>query len=83
MSLVGRIPTRSRRSITDFCAPLETCGASGLAIQAPGISRACGVCGSRNLKPGELRKFVEDKDASILHKVPMDVCGRCGGKFID
>ncbi len=56
---------------------------SGVAIQSPGISRSCGVCGCRTLKSDELGRLVPAGSESILQKVPDDVCGRCGGKFVD
>lgn len=54
----------------------DRCGATGLAIQRPGASRVCGVCGSRTLRA--------DAVAEVLRQaVAGDVCGRCGGKFHD
>ncbi len=50
----------------------------------PGVSRACGVCGFRILKAAELRKLgLEPDEEDGLAAMPSDVCGRCGGKFID
>ncbi|EOO01157.1 putative gpi-anchor transamidase precursor protein [Phaeoacremonium minimum UCRPA7] len=60
-----------------------TCGASDLAIQQPGISRACGVCRCRCLKIEELVKVVPDKADVIRAEVLGDVCMKCGGKFIN
>ncbi|KAB5545875.1 gpi-anchor transamidase-like protein [Coniochaeta sp. 2T2.1] len=61
----------------------STCGASGLAIQAPGISHTCGVCGVRTLKIGELLKRAPRLEEGIKTEVTADACGKCGGKFVD
>ncbi|CAN8102620.1 unnamed protein product [Discula destructiva] len=66
---------------------VAVCGASGLAIVAPGISRACGVCQSRCLDVAYLvdrvlhaRKKEADFVAANMEK---GTCARCGGKFLD
>lgn len=61
----------------------STCGASGLAIQAPGISHTCGACGARTLKVDELMRRAPDLEKRIREVVKGDVCGNCGGKFVD
>lgn len=69
---------------------LAVCGMTGLAIMAPGISRACGVCQSRVLgwefilekilKPAG----VGEEDLAIVKgEMDRDVCARCGGKYLD
>ncbi|KAB5577989.1 hypothetical protein GE09DRAFT_1088145, partial [Coniochaeta sp. 2T2.1] len=60
----------------------STCGASGLAIQAPGISHTCGVCGVRTLKIGELLRRAPGLEEGIKTEVTADACGNCGGKFV-
>jgi len=58
------------------------CGTTGIAIQTPNISRACGVCGTLSMKVDELIKLVPD-EADEIRRYSSEVCGRCGGKFID
>lgn len=68
---------------------VAVCGASGLAIMEPGISRACGVCGSRCLKVDFLVDRVlipadRNGDAEYVRReMPVEVCARCGGKWLD
>jgi len=66
----------------DAAHGFDTCGASGLPIQEPGISRACGVCGARSLKIERLVEVLPAMEGPIRRHVG-DVCGRCGGKFVD
>jgi hypothetical protein len=61
----------------------STCGASGLAIQAPGISHTCGACGARTLKVEDLLRRAPGLEERIREAVRGDVCGNCGGKFVD
>ncbi|KAH8911556.1 hypothetical protein BR93DRAFT_348852 [Coniochaeta sp. PMI_546] len=61
----------------------STCAASGLAIQAPGISHTCGVCGVRTLKVEELLRRAPGLEERIRVELTADVCGNCGGKFVD
>jgi hypothetical protein len=61
----------------------STCGASGLAIQAPGISHTCGVCGVRTLKVEELLRRAPGMEERMRQGITADVCGSCGGKFVD
>lgn len=75
----------SRESMS-VCAQghfFSTCGASGLAIQAPGISHTCGVCGVRTLKVEELLRRAPGLEERIRDELTADVCGSCGGKFVD
>jgi len=60
-----------------------TCGTSGLAIQAPGTSRTCGVCGARTLKVEALVSNAPELEGSIREQFTGDACGNCGGKFVD
>ncbi|KAM0285952.1 hypothetical protein ACHAQH_001139 [Verticillium albo-atrum] len=60
-----------------------TCTASGLAILAPGISRACGVCGRRCLAAAEIVKIAEKHGVeAVIDPSAVELCGGCGGKFI-
>jgi hypothetical protein len=61
----------------------STCGTSGLAIQAPGISRSCGICGTKTLKRSILMEHAPNIDTSINREIMDGICGRCGGKFVD
>lgn len=60
-----------------------TCGTSGLAIQAPGISRTCGACGARTLKLEALVGRAPELEGGIRAEFAGDACGNCGGKFVD
>lgn len=59
------------------------CGTSGLTIQAPGISRTCGVCGSRTLKVEAIVSAAPELEDRIREEYTGDACGNCGGKFVD
>ncbi|KAJ9150690.1 Gpi-anchor transamidase-like protein [Pleurostoma richardsiae] len=61
----------------------DTCGASGLAIQEPGISRACGVCRVRCLDVEHLVSALPSSADVIRQEVSGEVCTRCGGKYLD
>ncbi|GJC78155.1 hypothetical protein ColLi_00993 [Colletotrichum liriopes] len=57
--------------------------ATGLAILAPGISRACAVCGLRCLVAKEVVKIAQEHlgpDAKV--EASEEMCGGCGGKFV-
>lgn len=58
------------------------CGSTGLAVQQPGIARTCGVCGMRTIRVQELVRKMPERRAEIL-RVGQDLCGRCGGKFLN
>jgi hypothetical protein len=82
----GRISVEGRGGRQGVCESghfFATCGASGLAIQEPGISRACGVCGARTLRVAELTKAVPGLEEVVEKEVSGEVCGGCGGKFLD
>ncbi|TQN65699.1 hypothetical protein CSHISOI_09716 [Colletotrichum shisoi] len=60
-----------------------TCATTGLAILAPGISRACAVCGLRCLVTKEVVKIAQEhlgSDAKV--DTLEEICGGCGGKFV-
>ncbi|OHW94764.1 GPI-anchor transamidase precursor [Colletotrichum incanum] len=60
-----------------------TCAATGLAILAPGISRACAVCGLRCLVAKEVVKIAQEHlgpDTKV--EASEEMCGGCGGKFV-
>lgn len=65
------------------------CGVTGMAILTPGISRACGVCGGRCLVVEWLLEQVlvpagkEEEAKWVAEEMEREVCGRCGGKFLD
>ncbi|KAL1871570.1 hypothetical protein VTK73DRAFT_2034 [Phialemonium thermophilum] len=75
--------TDGRHSICKLGHFFSTCGSSGLAIQAPGISRTCGVCGSRTLKLPYLIQKAPHMAGKIKEIFNEDRCGNCGGKFVD
>ncbi|KAK2614073.1 hypothetical protein N8I77_000931 [Diaporthe amygdali] len=68
---------------------VAVCGASGLAIGEPGISRCCGVCRSRCINIDVLVEQVllpvgKAQEAEIVRReITGDVCVRCGGKYLD
>lgn len=68
---------------------VAVCGASGLAIGEPGISRCCGVCRSRCINLDFLVEKVllpagkADEAEVVRRHVAGDVCVRCGGKYLD
>nr|XP_036581278.1 uncharacterized protein CTRU02_08793 [Colletotrichum truncatum]KAF6789546.1 hypothetical protein CTRU02_08793 [Colletotrichum truncatum] len=72
-----------KESICEMGHIFATCAATGLAILAPGISRACAVCGLRCLVAKEVVKIAQEHlgpDAKI--DASEQVCGGCGGKFV-
>ncbi|ROW16593.1 hypothetical protein VPNG_01584 [Cytospora leucostoma] len=82
----------SRRRLDCACERghrVALCGASGLAIMEPGISRCCGVCRSRCLDVDVLVGRVllpagRGEDAEMVREeVTGEVCVRCGGKYLD
>ncbi|KAK7742997.1 hypothetical protein SLS63_000565 [Diaporthe eres] len=68
---------------------VAVCGASGLAIGEPGISRCCGVCRARCLNLDFLVQKVllpagkADEAEVVRRHITGDVCVRCGGKYLD
>lgn len=68
---------------------VAVCGASGLAIGEPGISRCCGVCRSRCINLDFLVDKVllpagkADEAELVRRHITGDVCVRCGGKYLD
>ena len=68
---------------------VAVCGASGLAIGEPGISRCCGVCRSRCINLDVLVGQVllpagkADEAEVVRRDISGDVCVRCGGKYLD
>lgn len=68
---------------------VAVCGASGLAIGEPGISRCCGVCRSRCVNIDVLIDKVllpaskADEAEIVRRDITGDVCVRCGGKYLD
>ncbi|TPX15934.1 uncharacterized protein E0L32_000268 [Thyridium curvatum] len=71
------------QTVCDEGHVFDTCTVSGMAIQAPGISRACGVCGLRSLRMPELIKMLPEQAEDIRRDVSGETCGGCGGKFLD
>lgn len=68
---------------TLLSSALATCAASGVAILAPGISRACGICGRRTLLAREIEKMADEAQVSVqVDNNLVEACPGCGGKFI-
>lgn len=64
------------------------CGASGLAIMQPGVSRCCGICRSRCLDVEVLAEMLDsigkrDEAEVVRREVNGNVCVQCGGKYLD
>ncbi|KAK3987554.1 hypothetical protein QBC44DRAFT_294718 [Cladorrhinum sp. PSN332] len=60
------------------------CATSGLAVQLPGVTRSCGSCGLRTIRPEVLlAKVPEDIREQVRKAVGDGVCGGCGGKFLN
>ncbi|XXG99494.1 hypothetical protein Hte_005833 [Hypoxylon texense] len=62
---------------------LDTCAATGLPILAPGMSRICSVCGSKCLKLKDLIAMAPQLKEIITGEISAELCGGCGGKFIN
>ncbi|KAI2622323.1 hypothetical protein GGR54DRAFT_646667 [Hypoxylon sp. NC1633] len=60
-----------------------TCANTNLPILAPGVSRACGVCGSKCLKRDDLVVMAPQLQKLIMDEISAEHCGRCIGKFIN
>ncbi|KAK1544086.1 hypothetical protein CPAR01_04719 [Colletotrichum paranaense] len=72
-----------KESICEKGHIFATCASTGLAILAPGISRACAVCGLRCLVAKEVVKIAQEHmgpDAKV--DASEEACGGCGGKFV-
>lgn len=65
----------------------ESCAATGVPILAPGITYTCGVCGSKCLRPSDLAALAAEHDvglaAFVEKEVSSELCGGCGGKFMN
>ncbi|CAK7229895.1 glycosylphosphatidylinositol anchor biosynthesis [Sporothrix eucalyptigena] len=67
----------------------DRCPATGLAIQKPNVSQACGVCGRRELLPDALEDMLklcgipDAHYAELQAKLLDKECGFCGGKFYE
>ncbi|KAI5862056.1 hypothetical protein GGS23DRAFT_598070 [Durotheca rogersii] len=60
-----------------------TCATTGLPILAPGVSRTCNVCASQCLKREDLISMAPQLKEIILDEISSELCGGCGGKFIN
>ncbi|ROT40749.1 hypothetical protein SODALDRAFT_330491 [Sodiomyces alkalinus F11] len=79
----GVLSDTGRYSVCEMKHSFATCSATGLAILAPGISRACGVCGRRCLTVSKIREAAEKQGVSLDDSRSFgEACGICGGKFI-
>ncbi|KAI0161929.1 hypothetical protein GGR52DRAFT_561744 [Hypoxylon sp. FL1284] len=61
----------------------DTCAATGIPILAPGSSRICCVCGSKCLRPENLVALAPHLKEIIIGDISAEVCGGCGGKFVN
>ncbi|KAI1496650.1 hypothetical protein F5X99DRAFT_61558 [Biscogniauxia marginata] len=61
----------------------ENCVATRVPILAPGTSNTCGICGSKCLKPEELVAIAPQLQKIIEDEISAELCGGCGGKFIN
>ncbi|KAI2465020.1 hypothetical protein F4781DRAFT_410928 [Annulohypoxylon bovei var. microspora] len=60
-----------------------TCATTGLPILAPGLSRTCGVCGSKCLNRDNLIIMAPQLKDIIMDEISDELCGSCGGKFVN
>ncbi|KAI0017229.1 transcription factor IIIC subunit delta N-term-domain-containing protein [Xylariomycetidae sp. FL0641] len=61
----------------------DRCATTGVPILSPGISNACGVCGSKCLKQGEIIKLAPELESLIKDEMSTELCGGCGGKLLN
>ncbi|KAI1348735.1 hypothetical protein F5Y01DRAFT_208062 [Xylaria sp. FL0043] len=59
----------------------ENCANTGVPITVPNVSRTCGVCGMKCLKPEELLNIAPQLKDIIEQDISSELCGGCGGKF--
>ncbi|KAL2754246.1 hypothetical protein ACRALDRAFT_2060173 [Sodiomyces alcalophilus JCM 7366] len=79
----GVLADTGRYSVCEMRHSFATCSTTGLAILAPGISRACGVCGRRCLTVAKMKEAAQKQGVSLDARGSFgEACGICGGKFI-
>ncbi|KAI1455939.1 hypothetical protein F4805DRAFT_468360 [Annulohypoxylon moriforme] len=60
-----------------------TCATTGLPILAPGLSRTCNVCSSKCLNRENLIIMAPQLKDIIMDEISDELCGNCGGKFVN
>ncbi|KAK8080239.1 hypothetical protein PG997_008057 [Apiospora hydei] len=61
------------------------CAATGVPIIAPGSTHTCSVCGLKCLKPQQVKVMTQNSELHdyIERDVSAELCGGCGGKFMN
>ncbi|KAK4663546.1 hypothetical protein QC763_609350 [Podospora pseudopauciseta] len=60
------------------------CALSGLAVQKPGMTRSCGTCGFKTMRPEILlQKVPEDIKEEVKGVIGRGSCMACSGKFLN
>ncbi|KAK8127914.1 hypothetical protein PG984_009022 [Apiospora sp. TS-2023a] len=63
----------------------EKCASTGIPIIAPGSTHTCSVCGLKCLKPQQVKAMTQNHELHeyIEKEVSAELCGGCGGKFMN
>ncbi|KAK7997455.1 hypothetical protein PG989_005495 [Apiospora arundinis] len=63
----------------------ENCASTGIPIIMPGSTHTCSVCGLKCLKPQQVKTMARNSDLHdyIEKEVSPELCGGCGGKFMN
>ncbi|RWA07865.1 hypothetical protein EKO27_g7255, partial [Xylaria grammica] len=76
------LPTLENKSLSRMTDGLvENCANTGVPVTAPNVSRTCGVCGMKCLKPEELLHVAPQLADIVREDISAVFCGGCGGKF--
>lgn len=64
---------------------IEKCASTGIPIIAPGTTHTCSVCGLKCLKPQQVKAMTQNRDLHdyIEKEISAELCGGCGGKFMN
>ncbi|KAI1335769.1 hypothetical protein F5Y15DRAFT_419451 [Xylariaceae sp. FL0016] len=79
----GQLTKENKLSRCEKGHLFENCAATGLSILAPGITNTCGVCGYKCLKQQQLVSMAPQLERIIEDEIPAELCGGCGGKFLN
>ncbi|KAH9908337.1 transcription factor IIIC subunit delta N-term-domain-containing protein [Xylariomycetidae sp. FL2044] len=74
---------RANASVCSRGHMFDNCATTGVPILEPGISRNCGVCGFKCLKPDVLMAMAPQLERIITDEISTESCGGCGGKFVN
>ncbi|KAK8042352.1 hypothetical protein PG994_012835 [Apiospora phragmitis] len=81
----GSLQLQGRISRCGSGHSFENCASTGIPIIAPGSTHTCSVCGLKCLKPQQVKAMAQNSDlhAYIEKQVSAELCGGCGGKFMN